>query len=143
VDKIDTQTHNPSDDVAMVCYGAAEGEQVNLTNNRRRTPLALACHRGHGRTVNLLTRHGANMDIHDADGWTPLHGACYLSLMDITQIRIESGANLNMPSQGGWTPLHLACMACMSMELLTGHHHYVALSREILAGADRYTGARQ
>ena len=46
---------------------------INLRNNKRQTPLALAVSEAYTGMIELLIEHGANVNADDEDGDTPLH----------------------------------------------------------------------
>lgn len=44
--------------------------------------------------VETLIRHGADLDIKDADLWTPLHAAVACGNLDLVKYLVEKGASL-------------------------------------------------
>ena len=87
----------------------AKGENVNLRNADKRTPLHYAAQEGHIDIVRLLIENGAEVNAKDTGGWTPLHLSCHTDRIESTRILIEKGADVNIRSSNYWTPLHSAC----------------------------------
>lgn len=50
--------------------------QINIRDTTFQTPLHIACHKGHLKLAQLLTRSGADINAIDKNGDTPLHLAC-------------------------------------------------------------------
>ncbi|XP_036354507.1 serine/threonine-protein phosphatase 6 regulatory ankyrin repeat subunit A-like, partial [Octopus sinensis] len=83
--------------------------EVNPRNEDGRTPLHLACWRGHLHTVDLLLGHnGIDANVVDNDGDTPLHEAVRMCRLQAVELLLSRGCNVNEKTKRGYTPLHLA-----------------------------------
>lgn len=60
---------------------------INLRNNKRQTPLALAVSEAYTGMIELLIEHGANVNADDEDGDTPLHLAVIHHAVGSTGLR--------------------------------------------------------
>jgi uncharacterized protein len=95
-------------------------------------PLGLAAHFGHAATVDLLLRHGAdvNQRAQNAMQVQPLHAALAHGNAQVSypiaEALLRAGAAVNGTQENGWTPLQEAA-----------HHGFAALVALLLAhGAD-------
>ena len=96
------------------------------TEDKERTPLALAAYRGHEVVVRLLLEKGANLESRGTNSRTPLAWAAYWGYDVVVGLLLEKGANLESQDTDSRTPLVLA--AC------EGHDGVVGLLLE--KGAD-------
>ncbi|XP_011407359.2 PREDICTED: transient receptor potential cation channel subfamily A member 1 homolog, partial [Amphimedon queenslandica] len=104
-------------------------EYINRTDNLKRTPLGIACYKGHKEIVKLLLEHGADFNVTDNDGNTPLTlciSACIEGHTEIVELLLKHGANVNVTNNNGNTPLTLCISACIKedkeiVELLLKH----------------------
>ena len=84
-------------------------EQANLAGGFILAPLPAALSKRHFRVADLLSRHGAVVDVRDREGWTSLHvSARILESVDITRWLLKHGANASAQTHIGRTPLHHA-----------------------------------
>jgi ankyrin repeat protein len=84
--------------------------QINKTSNGY-SPLHVAALNGDLEMLELLTSHGADLNIRssNSEGWGPLHIAADQKKIEIARLLIAQGADLNLQSsKKGWTPLYLA-----------------------------------
>jgi ankyrin repeat protein len=89
------------------------GADVNAKDNwHDRTPLHVACEKGHVQVVKELVEHGADVDVKDKDGSSPLHWACAKGHLAVVNELLSRGANIEVEDIDGNTPLHLACANC-------------------------------
>jgi ankyrin repeat protein len=84
-------------------------EQVNLAGGLNVAPLTAALFKRYFRVADLLSKHGAVVDVRDRKAWTPLHEAAWITQsVDITRWLLNHGANASAQTDFGWTPLHCA-----------------------------------
>ena len=83
------------------------------------TALMWSAQQNHHHIVDLLLKHGANLQAHCSDGSSVLHQAAYAGSTKAVQSLITHGADKHLPlkrfldatNQDGSTPLLLACYA--------------------------------
>jgi ankyrin repeat protein len=83
-------------------------EQVNEVGGLMIAPLPAALSKKHFRVADLRSKHGANVDVRDADEWTPLHAARNSGSVDTMRWLLNHGANANAQNKFFRTPLHHA-----------------------------------
>jgi ankyrin repeat protein len=75
----------------------------------QRPPLHLAAEYGTPETIQLLLKHGADINETDRDRITALHIAATYGKKDAADALIKAGADVNIQQKGsGFTPLHTA-----------------------------------
>ncbi|KAF7595629.1 hypothetical protein BBP40_005377 [Aspergillus hancockii] len=84
---------------------------VNAIEFRSKSALHIAIAHDRDDIVQLLLRHGADIDSRSDGGWTPLHNACEKGAVDLVRIILHAGAKINSQLLNGVTPLHLAAQA--------------------------------
>ncbi|KAG9506412.1 hypothetical protein J7337_003395 [Fusarium musae] len=82
--------------------------EVNEIGALGRTPIFWACLSGSAKLVNMLIRHGADLNITDINGLTCLDAAASWGFEEIVRILVESNVNWSSRSKYGITPLHSA-----------------------------------
>jgi ankyrin repeat protein len=83
-------------------------EQVNEVGGLIIAPLPAALSKRHFRVADLLIKHGATVDVRDADEWTSLHAARGSGSVDTMRWLLNHGANASAQNNHYWTPLHFA-----------------------------------
>ena len=86
-------------------------EQVNGLGGLVLAPLPAALSKRHFRIAESLWKHGANVDVRDADQWTPLYAAGRIGSVDIMRWLLHRGANASAHQKRLRTPLHQAAFA--------------------------------
>lgn len=83
--------------------------QVDISgiNDAGLTPLHQAALDGNVDAVELLVKHGANINKQDDDTWTPLHAACAEGHTDIVELLLRHGADSNILTEDGERPIDL------------------------------------
>uniref|UniRef100_A0A8C5J221 Ankyrin repeat and SOCS box containing 10 n=1 Tax=Junco hyemalis TaxID=40217 RepID=A0A8C5J221_JUNHY len=98
----------------LLQHGASVNSQ---TEEEQDTALHVASRHGLAEHVQLLLRHGAQLELRNKEGQTPLNAACAQQHqpqdMDryyrVCQLLVESGASVNAEDRDRQHPLHLAC----------------------------------
>jgi len=103
-----------------------KGAGLQLHDNDGRTPLHLACYKGHTKVAKLLIDKGADLQSVDKWGRTPLHWAAKYGKLNVAKLLIECGANMRCKDQWGLTALQWAC--------INGHMELASVLSE--SGAD-------
>ncbi|XP_031619380.1 ankyrin repeat domain-containing protein 50-like [Contarinia nasturtii] len=120
-----------------LCAAATKGQSnvveflinngANISSSSHGTfPLYLASFYGHDRVVDLLIKHGADVNVINNTGWTPINVAAREGHQQIVELLIEAAADFNFPNNDGETPLYSAVSA--------GHEDVVSMLLE--KGAD-------
>ena len=118
---------------------------IEMTDQRGRTPLMGAAKEGHSEMVALLIEHNANIEIKDSDGNTPIILAAKKGHGQTVTILIEKGADIEQRDLNGCTPLMLAAhgghtevvrMLCEKGVNVNGraNNHYTAIMWAASAG---------
>jgi ankyrin repeat protein len=83
---------------------------VNIFDEKKRSPLHMATFHGSSNILKYLVDHGADLECKDQDGNTPLHETLrYLIPQDdICKYLVERGAEVNKKNNKGETPLRMA-----------------------------------
>ena len=101
--------------ILIKCGGNIECKDIN-----GRSPLLIACEKGHEKLVKLLLSYSANIEAVCNDNWSPLRISCARGHMHIVDILIQYGANVEAVDNWERTALILS-----SQE---GHVRYFSLS---------------
>ena len=78
------------------------------------TALHLAASGGYIKLVRLLSKHGADLNAQDEDGWTPVYTTAVSEdieegvRVEVLKVLHELGANMNTPDNEGKTPVWAA-----------------------------------
>jgi len=76
-----------------------KGANVNLQDQKKRTPLIFAASNGHTPVVEYLVRAGADVNAKDSDGQTALLYASKRSFNETAAFLLENGADVNVQSK--------------------------------------------
>lgn len=97
-----------SDETAVKRF-IAQGESVNAIDEKKRTPLHLACWTGNAEIVKILLRQKSNVNAKAIDCFTPIHFAAQNNHVDcIRAVADKNKGTLNAKTKGNKTPLQLA-----------------------------------
>jgi ankyrin repeat protein len=91
----------------LLCHGA----QANSTEKDGRTPLLLACEKGHVGVVRVLMEHSEGQALFEPDrqGRTPLQLAAYWGHEEVVNLLLSNGDQVNVKDPDGTTALLWAC----------------------------------
>lgn len=98
-----------------------------------RTPLHIAAWQGHTAMVELLLRHGADVNATDREQRTPLQSAAWQGHENVVWLLLKAGARSDQPCAQGATPLSIGnspvpvSLAEFESELALSHRHSVPL----------------
>ena len=105
-------------------------EQVNSNGGLNLAPLPAALSKRHFRVADLLSKHGAVVDVRDQREWTPLHVTAQIhQSVDITRWLLEHGANASAQTHFRRTPLHRAAFYANleAVQVLLGYNPDIGL----------------
>lgn len=85
--------------LAKVEMLVAKGADVNLQDQKKRTPLILAAHNGHTSVVEFLVNKGADVNTRDSGGRTALMYAAKRSFNETAAFLLKNGAEVNVQSK--------------------------------------------
>ena len=105
----------------VILYDCGLDDPDNL--NQIMKPIQMASKTGSLRNVQLLIRHGANVNARGPLGWTAIHYAAGYTFPEIVKYLLKNGAEVNPKNDHKSMPIHLAAQAgCTSIiELLIEH----------------------
>lgn len=66
--------------------------------------LMCAADNGHADIVELLLKHGADIEYHEENGLTALHRACYVGHVEAAKTLVKHGAPINVCENNERTP---------------------------------------
>jgi ankyrin repeat protein len=78
--------------------------------------------------MELLLKHGADVNAGDAKGWTALHMVCFRGKSDEAEFLIKNGADIERGNRNGESPLMMAVKA----------DHWACVDLLIICGADTH-----
>ncbi|KAE8443266.1 hypothetical protein EG329_002054 [Mollisiaceae sp. DMI_Dod_QoI] len=81
---------------------------VYAVEMRGKTPLHLAAAHDWDDIVELLLKHGADVQAKSDGSWTPLHNACEIGSEKIVRILLNANSDVNAKLLNGMTALHIA-----------------------------------
>ncbi|XP_066554442.1 ankyrin repeat domain-containing protein 10-like [Amia ocellicauda] len=82
-------------------------DQIDQKDYYGKTPLYWAAYKGQKSSMELLLKHGANVNSQCKHGGTPLHAAVGL-FPECALVLIQHGADVDLPDIWGVTPMYLA-----------------------------------
>lgn len=100
-----------------------DNTRANSLTEKGKTPVHAAVYYKDIDALNLLLKHGADLDQADLTGMTPLHDAAQLWRKDEAAWLIEHGADLSAKDIYGDTPAHVAAMVNGGPMLKLLHDH--------------------
>jgi ankyrin repeat protein len=100
-----------SGDLAKVKVLVSKGANVNVREQKKRTPLIFAATNGHTSIVEFLINKGAEVNARDSSGQTALIYAAKRSFNETAAVLLKNGAEVNVKSKKkGITALMLAAV---------------------------------
>lgn len=94
--------------IAMIEMFVRRGTPPTICNNRKVTPLHMACRYDLPGVAARLIELGADVDAYDDVRETPLHRAVNLGYVDCANVLLGAGADVDFQNRKGATPLHRA-----------------------------------
>ena len=91
--------------IAIVEMFVEHGTPPSITNNRKVTPLHMACRFNLPRVAERLVSLGAAVDAYDASRETPLYRAVNLGYTDCVRVLIAAKSDVDFQNRRGETPL--------------------------------------
>merc|ERR1711991_665610 len=85
------------------------GADINARDDKKRTPLHIACNYEHPEVAMALIERDADIHASDIQEKTIMHYACTKGLMDIVMELMYRGADIDAVDKWLRTPLHDAC----------------------------------
>lgn len=102
--------------LALSCL-AAQSHDVKSTNLTGETPLFVAVEGGHEKTIELLLKAKANVNVHNNSFVTPLHAAAACGQEKAVELLARADADVNAQVKpGDWTPLHVVLLVRCIMD---------------------------
>lgn len=106
-------SHVKANDLEAVRKALAAGADVDQLASQWSEPnekrgIHYAAYNGAKDMVDLLIRHGADVNRKERDSYTPLHYAVFFRHYDVVERLVEAGADPNEPDGEGRTPLERA-----------------------------------
>ena len=106
----------PEESVRLLETMLAHGANVHARGEFKETALHYAASNRRPFTVNLLLRHGADINAQDALGNTPLMASA--SATDVTHLLLAQGADLKIQNASGETALHSIVYSSFAAEVI-------------------------
>ena len=94
--------------MAIVELFVRHGTPPTICNNRKVTPLHMACRFDLAQVAQRLIDLGADVDAYDVARETPLFRAVNLGYTDCAKVLLHAGADVDFQNRRGATPLHRA-----------------------------------
>ncbi|XP_031636604.1 ankyrin repeat domain-containing protein 50-like [Contarinia nasturtii] len=85
------------------------GENMDIENFSRDTPLCEAAFYGHEDVAKFLINVGADVNHQGCGLKTPLYQAAFNGKARMVELLLNRGANIDLRNHIGWTPLFAAC----------------------------------
>ena len=83
--------------------------QVDHFDDEGRTPLFIACGRGHYEVAKVLMKFSKDIGQADTNGKTPLMAACFGGHVKVTKYLLDNKADANRKDKKGYNSLFYAC----------------------------------
>lgn len=85
-----------------------KGVDVNMRDDKGKSPLIYAAIGNHAGCVYALKSYGCIMDLIDSDGMSAIHWAAFYGNTDCTKALLNCNASVKIKNKFGKTPVHLA-----------------------------------
>ena len=103
--RIDEADKHQEERITIVELFAHHGTPPSITNNRKVTPLHMACRFDLPKVTERLIELGATVDAYDAARETPLYRAVNLGYADCVRVLLAAKADVDFQNRRGETPL--------------------------------------
>lgn len=90
----------------LVKFYIEKDMQLELTDNKLRTPLHIAVSRNDAKICEYLLINNYDINAKDRSGETPLHLASFNGYLEVVELLLRYSADPNVQDQDGDTPLH-------------------------------------
>lgn len=100
------------------------GADINVPDEKGRTPLHVSLENGHIFVIKILIEHNATVNSKDKEGKTPLHLASKLGNLNAASILLKANAIVNAADSNRCTPLHY-CTSSVLLKLLIKNGAFV------------------
>lgn len=97
-----------NNDLDYIKNSIANGDNVNVCDFERRSPLHAAAFLGNTAIIELLISEGAEVNAKDSKWLTPLHRACASRNYDAVRTLLDNRADVNVRDKFWQSPLHVA-----------------------------------
>lgn len=74
-----------------------------------KSPLSIACEKNDSNSVELLIKHGADVNICNKYGYPPLYICCEYGYSNCAELLLLNNADVNRCNRYEWSPLHISC----------------------------------
>lgn len=94
----------------LVAWLLGKGADPNLpaSNSFHVAPIHSACSMGSLEIMDILIRHGADVNAKQQQDYTPLHQAAHAGRADMCELLLKNGADRNARTTSGQIPMNLA-----------------------------------
>ena len=96
------------EDISVAMSLLQRGANVNILDEKGKSPLHRVAEGGRIDIAELLLKHGADVGSRNEEGWTPLYAASRAGQVEMAELLIRHGADVSSPHNAGRTPLHAA-----------------------------------
>lgn len=96
--------------LSEVSNAIKNGADINIQDERKRSPLYYAAYLGYNDIVKYLIKKHADINKPNNEEKTPLYVAAQNGHLDIVKLLVKCDADINKTTNYGFTPLHIAAL---------------------------------